>query len=115
MVFAYLVVRFVPHFNLESLMADDSVVCRTVVTHWLPIVTRCPLSVFPDLIFIRVHFSGFQELYTVRKFLRKRFSFRKMFMEDIASEVLNCFTGSCRKVEVRLMFKKHVVTIERGV
>ena len=83
----------------------------TVVTHWFPIVTFCPVNGLPDLIFISITFDGFEELYAVRKQLR-RFWFRRAFMENIALEVLELFE-TAERVDVRLLFSKHLVSVTR--
>lgn len=84
---------------------------KTTISHWLPIFTFCPVNSLPDLIYVEVTFEyEFVELYAVRKRLKKALQFKKMFMEDIASEVRRMFPTST-KVVVRLPFNKHVVTI----
>lgn len=82
------------------------------VTHWLPIVTRCPLSVWPDFIYITVDFPRFAELYEVRRRLRAIAQGKRMFMEDIAQSVYDAMPTATR-VEVRLLTGRHVVTLER--
>ncbi len=80
------------------------------VTHWLPIVTFCPVNNLPDLIFISVTFRDFTELYAVRRQLRT-LNWRKMFMEDVAKSVSDMFPEA-KRVTVKLMFNKHSVTLE---
>ena len=82
------------------------------ITHWLPIITFCPVNKLPDAIFITVEFTGFAELYAVRKAIRKTAAWRLDFMEDIAQDVLEKFPEA-RAVELRLMFNKHHIRIER--
>jgi hypothetical protein len=82
------------------------------ITHWLPIVTRCPVNKLPDPVFITLTFDDFVELYEVRRELRKRYSGLTIFMEDLAQAVLVDFPKA-RRVQVRLWFNKHTVTMER--
>lgn len=96
----------------------DSDLPRTsrVVTHrhWLPIITFCPVNNLPDLIYVTVVFQDkFVELYKLRKDIRRAVSMRKMFMEDIA-ELISGMYPSAVKVEVRLAFNRHVVTVSRN-
>lgn len=84
----------------------------TRVSTWLPIVTRCPLSIFPDFVYVYVTFDGFQELYEVRRALRKRFQWRKMFMENIAAEIMDLYPNAI-KVEVRILTGRHVAAAYR--
>lgn len=86
-------------------------VVTITITHWLPIMTFCPVNNLPDFIFIEVEFHEFAELYAVRKQLKK-FKYKKLFMEDIAKQVYEEFP-SCACVTVRLMFNKHIVKIRR--
>lgn len=81
------------------------------ITHWFPILTICPVNKLPDLIFIRVTFKDFTELYAVRRALRKAFSWKRMFMEDVATAVSEMYPEA-KRVEVILMFNKHRVTVE---
>lgn len=85
----------------------------TRVSTWLPIITRCPLAVLPDVIYIYVTFDGFEELFKVRKELRKNYSMKRMFMEDIANDVLETYPNAI-KCEVKLLTGRHVATAERS-
>ena len=83
------------------------------IRHWLPIVTRCPLSIFPDLVYVTVEFeNNFQELYDVRREVRKCISWRKKFMEHLALDIFIKFP-TCKSVALRLLFSRHVVLITR--
>lgn len=86
----------------------------TTIRHWLPILTFCPVNDLPDLVYITVEFRDtFVELYEARKKIRKAVNGKKMFMEDIAKLVADKYPQSCR-VQVRLAFDRHVVTILQG-
>lgn len=82
----------------------------TEITHWFPIVTRCPVNGLPDPLFVSITFGDFAELYAVRKALRRAFSGKKMFMEDVAKEVARMYPDA-KMVRVRLWFNRHIVTI----
>ena len=84
---------------------------RTLIRHWLPIVTFCPVNHLPDLIYIEVEFDDdeLHELYAVRRRVRQIASWKKKYMEAIADEVFNSFPG-CTAVTVTLAFGRHVVT-----
>ena len=82
----------------------------TVIRHWLPIITFCPVNGLPDVIYISVEFTEFTELYAVRKKIRKATMWRKAFMETIAEDVCKMFPESS-KITVQLAFGRHVVKI----
>lgn len=85
----------------------------TLIRHWLPIVTLCPVNKLPDLIYITVRFDDtFAELYGVRKVLRKAAAWKMAFMEDIAETVLQQFPEAT-EVTVTLLFGRHVTRITR--
>lgn len=93
---------------------DDGINTNSVIRTWLPIITRCPLSVIPDFIYVELHCQGFVELYAARKKIRKLVSGKRMFMEDIAKMVLREMPEtSVEMVTVRLMFGVHRVTAYR--
>ena len=86
------------------------------IRHWLPILTFCPVNKRPDLIYVSLYFElddefPFVELYAVRKAVRRLLSGKTIFMEDAAAEVAAEFPRASR-VEVRLAFNRHVVTLE---
>jgi hypothetical protein len=83
------------------------------ISHWLPIITFCPVNRLPDFIYITVTFDSFAELYAVRKRIRKLASWKLKFMEVIAQDVLDGLPGA-KEVEVRLLTGRHVVIIRRG-
>lgn len=86
---------------------------RVKLSHWLPIITRCPLSIIPDFVYVELHIEdNFVELYDARKKLRKLLSWRCSYMEDLAARVLDAFPG-VNGVTVRLMFNIHSVTVTR--
>lgn len=81
------------------------------IGHWLPILTICPVNKLPDLIYIRVEFTNiFAELYAVRRKVRQLISCKTMFMEDIATTVLDAFPHASQ-VQVSLAFNRHIVTL----
>jgi hypothetical protein len=85
----------------------------TIITHWFPIITLCPVNNLPDPIYIEVKcHDKFVELYAVRKLLRKKFAWRTLFMEDVAQEVLKEIPEAS-EVTVRLWFNKHTVKLLR--
>lgn len=89
---------------------DMPSVISTTVTHWLPIVTFCPVNNLPDLLYVEVTFTEFEELYAVRKKVRSALRYRKLYMEQACQTVYNLFPN-CTSVTVRLPFNKHKVTI----
>lgn len=91
------------------------------ISHWLPIVTFCPVNGGMDWLYITLTYSlktgqeqvkYFPELYQIRRDLRKVVQGREMFMEDVAELVLDCFAAASA-VEVALMFGRHVVKLVR--
>lgn len=86
---------------------------RTLITHWLPIVTFCPVNKLPDLIYITITVEDqFLELYQARKRIRKVAAWRLRFMEDIAGLVHIEFPEA-QEVKVSLLFNRHVVTLRK--
>lgn len=83
---------------------------RTIITTWLPILTFCPENNLPDFIYVEVEFTTFVELYAMRKKIRDLVFGKTMYMEDIATLVMQEVKAD--KVTVRLMFNKHKVIIE---
>lgn len=83
------------------------------ISHWLPIVTFCPVNKLPDLIYVTATFDGFAELYAVRRKIRLVASWKLEFMETIAQMVLDALP-TATEVEVRLVTGRHVVTLGRG-
>jgi hypothetical protein len=90
----------------------DNNMLQLRISHWLPIVTFCPVNRLPDFIYITITFRSFEELYAVRKRIRKIAAWRLRFMEDIAQDILYAFP-TAYEVEVRLLTGRHVVTIGR--
>lgn len=88
-----------PEYNLQL-----------TVSHWLPIITFCPVNKLPDVIYVYVTFDSFSELYEVRRKIRKLVNFKKMFMEDVAHFLLHGIPGAV-SVEVRLVTGRHVVKL----
>lgn len=85
------------------------------ITHWLPIITFCPVNNLPDFIYVTVQFDKFAELYKVRRRIRTLISGKKLFMENICALVAKEFPDAV-SVEVRLMFNKHIVRqVKRNV
>lgn len=85
----------------------------TKITHWFPIITFCPLSIFPDFIFVTVKFENeFVELYQARKKMRKKIQFKRDFMENLLKEVAEEFPNA-KEISIRLAFNKHETKIVR--
>jgi len=84
------------------------------VSHWLPIVTFCPVNGLPDVIYVYVYVEGFSELYALRKQIRKLCSLRKCFMEDLAVDVLTAIPEASR-VDVQLLTGRHIATARRTI
>lgn len=84
------------------------------ISHWLPVITFCPVNNLPDLIhvYVTIPADKFVELYGVRKDIQRNWRFRKMFMEDVAKEAFEFFDYALA-VEVRLLTGRHVVRLER--
>lgn len=82
------------------------------ISHWLPIVTYCPVNGFPDLIYVYITFdiNDFHELYQTRKDIRNAVKGKKLFMEDIAKFLQELYV-SALVIEVRLMTGRHSVTL----
>lgn len=86
---------------------------RVTLTHWFPILTRCPVTGFYDPIFVEVTFvNEFVELHEFRTNLKKLLWNRVIFMEDAAKLVFEKFPDA-KNVRVRLAFSKHIVEIVR--
>lgn len=85
---------------------------KVTITHWLPIITICPVNYLPDPLFIEVTFHGddFNELYQVRKKLRRVIKWRKCYMEEVAKIVALHFPTAL-EIKVRLWFNKHIIHI----
>ena len=82
------------------------------ISHWLPIVTFCPVNGVPNFLYITVVFKNqFRELYSVRKEF-KRFQFSKCFMEDIADDLTKIFPDAVQ-VTVRLVTGRHIVIVRK--
>lgn len=92
-------------------MANTRISTQIVeISHWLPIITFCPVNNLPDLLYVTVTFDHFKELYEVRRRIRQLIAFRKMYMEDVAESVFKLF-NECVSVQVRLVGSKHIVHI----
>lgn len=86
---------------------------RIRISHWLPIITICPVNNLPDLIYVTVTFEDqFVELYNARKRIKAVTNYKRAYMEDIASSVLKAFPLAC-EVEVKLLTGRHVVTLRK--
>lgn len=93
----------------------DEYAVTSVISHWVPIVTICPVSKLPDVFYFEVETEGFVELYAVRKLFRQ-FYFREVFMEDAAEQLLlslkaRDYGHRIRAVRVRLLFSRHVCEV----
>lgn len=84
---------------------------RSVITHWLPIITFCPVNRLPDPLFVSVTFDDqFVELYAVRKRIRELLMWKLVFMED-AAELIRKEYPTAKAVRVQLWFNKHTVEL----
>jgi hypothetical protein len=87
----------------------DSYGLITLIRHWLPIVTFCPVNKLPDLIYVTLRFDNqFVELYGARKRIRKVLSWKVKFMEDLAEDLLSEFPDAT-EITIRLLFGRHTV------
>lgn len=85
---------------------------RLTISHWLPIITFCPVNGLPDVIYVYITFNDFAELYAIRKKIRKLVNFKKLFMEDVAQILLKEINGAS-SVEVRLLTGRHLVKLNK--
>lgn len=86
----------------------------TKITHWLPIITFCPLSIFPDFIFVTLLFENeFVELYGARKRIRKAIQFKRDFMENLLENLKKEFPNA-KEISIRLAFNKHETKFIKG-
>lgn len=82
---------------------------RVSISHWLPVITFCPVNRLPDFLYITVTFENeFQELYAIRKRIRKVASWKLKFMEDIAADLRKEFPSAVN-IKVQLIFGRHVI------
>lgn len=83
-----------------------------LISHWLPIITFCPVNKMPDFIYITVGFKNdFVELYEARKLIRKLVSGKLMFMEDVA-EVISKNFKDAHYIKVSLLTGRHIVELK---
>jgi NADPH-dependent 7-cyano-7-deazaguanine reductase QueF len=89
-------------------------VVESTYTHWLPLITRCPLSWLPDFVYVKVTTRETLDLYEVRKEIYA-YRWRKMFMEDLAVDIAERIEGvflvDVLRVEVTLLFGRHYVRV----
>lgn len=100
-------------FMSRDFSLDNDSVVRSTCTHWLPILTFCPVNNLPDLIYVEIESRVSVDLYEVRRRVRKLLSRKKMYMEECAQLIYSEFLDDMPdcKVTVRLMFNKHKVTV----
>jgi len=55
-------------------------------SHYLPLITICPVSKLPDIGYVKVHTKKIVEIYHFRKIVMKH-TLKKIFMEDIARNI----------------------------
>jgi len=86
----------------------------SLISHWLPVVTICPVNKLPDFLYVTVVVEGqFVELFEARRRIRKAVPFlSRTFMEDVASTVLGAFPEAT-EVHVTLLFNRHVCIATR--
>lgn len=81
----------------------------TRITTWLPIVGLCPVNKLPDLFYVAVTFENeFQELYSIRKRIRRVASWRYGFMETVVEDLAKEFPSAVQ-IELSLLFGRHVI------
>jgi hypothetical protein len=77
-------------------------------------MTFCPVNRLPDFVYVTVTFENhFEELYAIRKRIRKTISGQTAFMEDLANKLSLEFPEAV-EVELALITRRHVVTIKRS-
>ena len=80
------------------------------LSHWLPIITICPVTKLPDLLYISLTFKEeFVELYQFRKQL-KIFNFTETYMELVANDLERMFPNAV-EIEVKLLTGRHIVRL----
>ena len=85
---------------------------HVLISHWLPIVTFCPVNKLPDFLYITLGFENeFVELYEVRKRMRKLISGKLMFMEDVVLALASEFKNASY-IKVALMTNRHIVELK---
>jgi hypothetical protein len=91
------------------------VASTVTISHWVPLLTFCPVNKLPDLLYVYVTFPAqqFVELYNVRKEIRAVAKGRTIFMEDLAKELLAHFDAATQ-VEISLMTGRHRVILQRA-
>jgi len=57
-------------------------------SHYIPLITICPVSKLPDIGYVTVYTNSFVEIYGMRKIILKH-SFSCMFMEDLVLSIKN--------------------------
>lgn len=89
---------------------------QVTVRHWLPIMTWCPVSNMPDLVYASVTWfdNKDHELYAVRRRIRKLLAGRKCFMEELAVDLAKEFPDA-HQVTVSLAFNRHYVAVFNNV
>nr|DAF45698.1 MAG TPA: archeaosine synthase [Siphoviridae sp. ctJ7x27] len=107
MVQPFLVVRF-----SSRIILDYDMPIHTVISHWFPLITRCPVNGLPDVLYVYLSFNTFEELYAVRRKLFKKFFWKKTFMEDLAVDILREFPDAYR-VHIKLLTNRHQVVLRR--
>lgn len=100
--------------NMELIVDNDLISSRVEITHWLPIITRCPLARLPDVIYATVIVEDhFVELFAARKRIRRTLTGKRKFMELLAQDLLEEFPESS-EVRISLLFGRHKVTLKKG-
>lgn len=93
-----------------------------IISHWVPLVTRCPINGMPDFLYAEIHYElgetpDFPELYSVRKVIRNSVIFgERIYMEELTKRLATILFESdlrIHKVVVRMPFNRHRVEIER--
>lgn len=86
---------------------------HTVIRHWLPFVTICPVNKLPDFLYVTITFDlsdeglAFPELYDVRRRVAKIVKRNRLtFMEDLCME-LDIEFPLAKEIKVALWFNRH--------
>ena len=90
---------------------------HVTISHWFPIITRCPLSIWPDFVYVELDYKILgdpPELYAVRKTIRQTIQWKKAYMEDLAATLANTkeLKNGLVRVRVCLPFYRHVAEIQ---
>lgn len=85
------------------------------ISNWIPLVVICPVSKLPDFFYVKVIFDGtfLDEVYPVRKRLRKVLNFKDIHMSDLAEAVFSEFENATA-VEFKFIGSRFTTTMTRN-